>query len=64
MISQEATVKKTWMDTPQTPFKTVALVRTCLGTILAIACLTVSLEHSMEEGTALIFSWAVPTPSK
>lgn len=58
--SQESTVKKTSMNVLQTLAKMVVLVRTCLGIILAIAHLITFPELFMEEGTVLIFSWAVP----
>lgn len=63
IVQQESTVKKTWIHVLQALAKMVALLRTCLGIILAIAHLIIGLEHSMEEGTVLRFSWVSPITS-
>lgn len=63
IVQQESTVEKTWINAFQALAKMVALLRACLGIILAIAHLIIGLEHSMEEGTVLRFSWVVPITS-
>ena len=60
VLEQESTVKRTWTSARQALAATGAHVRTRLRVTLAAARLIPVLESSLEAGTALIFSWAVP----